>query len=77
MFTDYIKNTGSLVIIKEVTLNAEGMFLNMHRLICMLSRKYEIGEHGNLSHCKAKSCHRERKAFPKNYRTEIWTLGKS
>jgi len=47
-------------MIKEVTLNAEGMDLNTHRLICMLSSKYETGEHGNLSDHKAKLCHKGR-----------------
>lgn len=77
MFEDYIRYIGSLVMIKEVTLNAEGMYLNVHRLICMLSSKYEIGEHGNSSDHKAELCHRERKALPKSYRTEIRTSGKS
>lgn len=63
MFKDY---RGNLVMIKEVTLNAEGMYSNIHRLICMLSRSYEIGEHGNLSDHKVELCHRERKALPKS-----------
>lgn len=34
MFKDYIRYTGSLVMIKEVTLNTGGIYLNIHRLIC-------------------------------------------
>lgn len=77
MFKDYIRYTGSLVMMKEVALNAKGIDLNMHRLICMLSTKYEIGARRTLSDHKAKLCHKERKTFPKSYRTEIRTLGKS
>lgn len=63
-------------MIKEVTLNAEGMYLNMHELICTLSIKYEIGDN-KLSDHKSQLRHREWRALPKSYRTEIRTLGKS
>lgn len=45
------------VMIKEDTLSAEGMYLNIHRLLCTLSIKYEIGE--KLSDHKSELCHRE------------------
>lgn len=64
-------------MIKEVTLYAEGMYLNIHRLICMLPPKWETGEDGNLSDHKAELSHRERKALPKSYRTEIRTCDKT
>ena len=39
MFKDYIRYTGSLVMIKEVTSNTGGIYLNIHRLICPVSMK--------------------------------------
>lgn len=76
MSKDNIRYTQSQVMIEEVTLNAEEMYLNIHRLICMLSIKYEIGDE-KLSDHKSEFCHREWRALPKSYRTEIRTLGKS
>lgn len=74
MSKDNIRYTQSQVMIKEVTLNAEEIYLNIHRLICMLSIKYEIGDE-KLSDHKSEFCHREWRLYL-SYRTEIWTLGK-
>lgn len=47
-----IRYTQSQVMIKEVTLNAEGMYLNIHGIICMLSFKYEIDKMKVIRNCQ-------------------------
>lgn len=59
MFKDYTRYTLSLIRFNEVILNPEGIYLNTHTLICMLSSKYEGGQITKQNYAIDK-----RKAFP-------------
>lgn len=58
MFKDYTRYTLSLIQLNEVILNPEGIYLNTHTLICMLSSNYKGGRiiKQNYAIDKGKAC---------------------